>query len=123
MVASNTMCSYISTRDLNQEHLAYNVFPLRAEWSMPEPKGDNKTKHEVKGRSLVRLDYKYKFEEEFSEPCDEWLGTIELKINEVFGNFIAKEDRALTVAFSGRIKIESGLQSNRFFVPRLPPPS
>ena len=28
---------------------------------------------------LVRLRYKYKFEDEFGEPCDEWLDSIEAK--------------------------------------------
>jgi hypothetical protein len=32
---------------------------------------------------LVRLQYKYMFEEEFGEPCDEWLDSIEEKCNEI----------------------------------------
>jgi hypothetical protein len=61
MVAFNTICSYICTRDLVQEHLAYRIWPLKVEWSMQESKGDDEMKHEVKGRSFVRLNYEYKF--------------------------------------------------------------
>jgi hypothetical protein len=91
MVAFNTICSYIGPRDIVHKHLSYNVWLLRAEWSMSKLKGNNETKYEVKGRSLVRLDYEYKFEE-FGEPCDERLEAIESKSNKVLGNFIAKED-------------------------------
>jgi hypothetical protein len=72
MVAFNTVCSYIGTRNLVQEHLPYNVWPLRAKWSILESKNDGEMNHEVKSRSLVRLNYKYKFEEEFGEHCDKW---------------------------------------------------
>lgn len=67
-------------------------------------KGDGETKHEMKGECFVRLDYKYNFEEEFGEPCDEWLEIVESKNNEVLGNLVAKQDWALIVAFSGREK-------------------
>lgn len=50
IVAFNTVCSYIGTRDLDQKHLTYNVWPLEVEWSMPEPKGDGYIKHEVKAK-------------------------------------------------------------------------
>jgi hypothetical protein len=33
-MAFNTVCSYISTRDLVQEHIAFKVWPLVAEWEM-----------------------------------------------------------------------------------------
>jgi hypothetical protein len=46
---------------------------------MSEPKVDDKMKHEGKRRSLVRLNYKNKFEEEFGEPYNEWLEAIESK--------------------------------------------
>jgi hypothetical protein len=48
------------------------------------------------------LKYKYKFEREFGEPCDEWLDTIEAKCNKVLGNFVAEEDQALTTTFRVR---------------------
>jgi hypothetical protein len=38
LVAFNAMCSNIETKDLVQEHLAFSVWPLRAEREMLEPK-------------------------------------------------------------------------------------
>jgi hypothetical protein len=34
--AFNTMCTYIGTRDLVQEHIAYKVWPLASGWEMPK---------------------------------------------------------------------------------------
>jgi hypothetical protein len=34
--AFNTMCTYIGTRDLIQEHIAYKVWPLASEWEIPK---------------------------------------------------------------------------------------
>jgi hypothetical protein len=34
--AFNTVCTYIGTRDLVQEHIAYKVWPLRSGWEMPK---------------------------------------------------------------------------------------
>jgi hypothetical protein len=34
--AFNTVCTYIGTRDLVQEHIAYKVWPLANEWEMPK---------------------------------------------------------------------------------------
>jgi hypothetical protein len=31
----NTVCTYIGTRDLVQEHIAFKVWPLANEWEMP----------------------------------------------------------------------------------------
>jgi hypothetical protein len=35
-VAFNTICTYIGTRDLVQEHIAYRVWPLANGWEMPK---------------------------------------------------------------------------------------
>jgi hypothetical protein len=35
-MAFNTICTYIGTRDLVQEHIAYRVWPLRSGWEMPK---------------------------------------------------------------------------------------
>jgi hypothetical protein len=32
----NTVCTFIGTRDLVQEHIAYRVWPLVSEWEMPK---------------------------------------------------------------------------------------
>jgi hypothetical protein len=34
--AFNTVCTYIGTRDLVQEHIAYRVWPLASGWEMPK---------------------------------------------------------------------------------------
>jgi hypothetical protein len=34
--AFNTLCTYIGTRDLVQEHIAYKVWHLASEWEMPK---------------------------------------------------------------------------------------
>jgi hypothetical protein len=34
--AFNTICTYIDTRDLIQEHIAYRVWPLASGWEMPK---------------------------------------------------------------------------------------
>lgn len=81
--------------------MAFNISPLRAEWSMPKLKDDNYSEQEL---GLIRLKYTYKFESMLGEPCDECLKAIEDKCNEVIGNFNEKEDEALTIAFrAGRI--------------------
>jgi hypothetical protein len=36
LVAFNVMCSYISTRDLVQEHIAFKVWPLVSDWKIPK---------------------------------------------------------------------------------------
>jgi hypothetical protein len=69
-----------------------------------ELKGNGETKHEVKGKILVSLNYEYKFEKEFGKLCNKWLELIESMSNEVLGNFIIKEDRALCAAFRSREK-------------------
>jgi hypothetical protein len=36
LMAFNTVCTYIGTRDLVQEHIAYRVWPLVNDWEMPK---------------------------------------------------------------------------------------
>ena len=55
-IAFNTICTYIGTRDLVQEHIAYKVWPLASEWEMP--------KESTAGSSqggLVYLKYTFRF--------------------------------------------------------------
>jgi hypothetical protein len=33
-IAFNIVCTYIGTRDLVQEHIAYKIWPLASEWEM-----------------------------------------------------------------------------------------
>jgi hypothetical protein len=61
----------ISTRYLVQEYLANRISPTLSDWSMPKLKGTKKK------NELVRLPYRFKFEKQFKEPCQEWLEMIE----------------------------------------------
>jgi hypothetical protein len=88
----------ISTRDLVQEYLANMVSPTLSEWSMPKLKGTKKE------NELVRLPYRFKFEKQFKEPCQEWVEMIETICNEILGNYTKKEDQLMTAAFDTRPK-------------------
>jgi hypothetical protein len=72
LVAFNDVCINISTRDLVQEHIAFKVWPLVAEWEMP--KKSNASSSEG---GLVYLKYTYRYRSQFGEPDDEWLEAIE----------------------------------------------
>jgi hypothetical protein len=88
----------ISTRDLVQEYLANRISPTLSDWSMPKLKGTKKK------NELVRLPYRFKFEKQFKEPCQEWLEMIETMCNEILGNYTKKEDQLMTAAFGTRPK-------------------
>jgi hypothetical protein len=69
--AFNIVCTYIGTRDLVQEHIAYRVWPLASGWEMP--------KEATAGSSqggLIYLKYTFKFRSQFDEPNDDWLDAI-----------------------------------------------
>jgi len=88
----------ISTRDLVQEYLANRTYPNSSGWGMLKMK-ETKKKHE-----LVRLAYRFKFEKQFKEPCQERLDMIEIMCNEILGNYTKKEDQLMTAAFGTRPK-------------------
>jgi hypothetical protein len=68
--------------------------------------------------SLIRLRYKYKFEDEFGGPCDEWLDEIEMKLNEILSNYNKKEVEALHTTFVKQKKpIKSCFDSIAYFYP------
>jgi hypothetical protein len=48
--------------------------------------------------------YRFKFEKQFKEPCQEWLEMIETMCNEILGNYTKKEDQLMTAAFGTRPK-------------------
>jgi hypothetical protein len=97
-VEFRVVAKQISTRDLVQEYLANRTSPTLSDWSMPKLKGTKK-KYE-----LVRLPYRFKFEKQLKEPCQEWLEMIETMCNEILGNYTKKEDQLMTAAFSTRSK-------------------
>jgi hypothetical protein len=74
------------------------VSPTLSEWSIPKLKGTKKK------NELVRLAYRFKFEKQFKEPCQEWLEMIETMCNEILGNYTKKEDQLMTAAFGNRSK-------------------
>jgi hypothetical protein len=97
--AFNTVCTYIGTRDLVQEHIAYKVWPLGSGWEM--------TKEAAAGSSeggLVYLKYTFKYRSQFDEPNDDWLDAIEATSDELLGAYSRAEDDAMTTAFRGRGK-------------------
>jgi hypothetical protein len=65
---------------------------------MPKLKGTKK-KYE-----LVRLPYRFKFEKQFKESCQEWLEMIETMCNEILGNYTKKEDQLMAAAFGTQPK-------------------
>ena len=64
--AFDTLCSFIGTRDLIQEHIAFRVWPLVENWEMPK-----ETVTESSEGVLVRLKYTFRYEDKFDEPNDD----------------------------------------------------
>jgi hypothetical protein len=97
--AFSAVCSFIGTRDLIQDHIAFRVWPLVDSWEMPK-----ETTTDSSEGSLVRLKYTFRFREKFDEPNDEWLKCIEATSDELLGAYSKAEDNALSAAFRGRGK-------------------
>jgi hypothetical protein len=97
--AFSTICSFIGTRDLIQEHIAFRVWPLVDTWEMPK-----ETTTDSSDGGLVRLKYTFRFREKFDEPNDDWLKCIEVTSDELLGAYSKAEDNALSAAFGGRGK-------------------
>jgi hypothetical protein len=95
----STMCAFIGTRDLVQEHIAFRVWPLVENWEMPKD-----TVAESSEGGLVRLKYTFRFREKFDDPDDDWLKCIEATSDELLGTYSRAEDDALSAAFGGRGK-------------------
>jgi hypothetical protein len=70
--AFSTVCAFIGTRDLIQEHISFRVWPLVVSWDMPK-----ETTADSSEGGLVRLKYTFRFREKFDEPNDDWLKCIE----------------------------------------------
>jgi hypothetical protein len=97
--AFSTICSFIGTRDLIQEHIAFRVWPLVESWEMLK-----ETSTDSSEGGLVRLKYTFRFREKFDEPNDDWLKCIEATSDELLGAYSKAEDNALSAAFRGRGK-------------------
>jgi hypothetical protein len=94
--AFGIVCSFIGTRDLVQEHIAFRVWPLVEKWEMLK---ETISKSDEGG--LVRLKYTFRYEGKFVEPDDDWLKCIEATSDELLGPYSKAEDNALSVAFGG----------------------
>jgi hypothetical protein len=97
--AFGVVCSFIGTRDLIQEHIAFRVWPLVEKWEIPK---ETISKPDEGG--LVRLKYTFRYGDKFVEPDDDWLKCIEATSDELLGPYSKAEDTALSVAFGGRKK-------------------
>jgi hypothetical protein len=94
--AFSNICTFIGTRDLIQEHIAYRVWQLVDSWEMP--------KETVAGSSkggLIRLKYTFRYRDRFDEPNDDWLKCIEATSNELLGAYIRAEDDGLSSSYGG----------------------
>jgi hypothetical protein len=94
--AFSTVCAFIGTRDLIQEHISFRVWTLVESWDMPK-----ETTAESNEGGLVRLKCTFRFREKFDEPNDDWLKCIEATSDELLGTYSKAEDDALSVAFGG----------------------
>jgi hypothetical protein len=97
--AFDIVCSFIGTRDLVQEHIAFRVWPLVEKWEMPK-----ETISKSNEGGLVRSKYTFRYEGKFVEPDDDWLKCIEATSDELLGTYSKAEDNALSAAFGGRKK-------------------
>jgi hypothetical protein len=97
--AFDIVCSFIGTRDLVQEHVAYRIWPLIDNWEMPKETISNPSEG-----GLVRLKYTFRFGDQFIEPDDDWLKCIENTSGELLGAYSKSEDNKLSAAFRSRKK-------------------
>jgi hypothetical protein len=97
--AFSTVCSFIGTRDLIQEHVAFRIWPLIDSWEMPKESSSNPSEGD-----LVRLKYTFRFGDQFVELDDDWLKCVENTSNELLGAYSKSEDNALFAAFGSRKK-------------------
>jgi hypothetical protein len=95
--AFGVVCSFIGTRDLVQEHIAFRVWPLVETWEMPK---ETITKSDKSG--LIKMKFTFRYEGKFVEPDDDWLKSIEATSDELLWPYSKAEDTALSTAFGGQ---------------------
>jgi hypothetical protein len=99
LMAFNTVCTYIGTRDLVHEYIAYKVWPLVNDWEIPKETAADS----IQG-GLVYLRYTFQYRSQFDEPNDDWLEAIEATSDELLGAYTKAEDEAMIIAFGARGK-------------------
>jgi hypothetical protein len=99
LVAFNAVCSYISTRDLVQEHIVFKVWPFVSEWEMSKETNANSS-----DGGLVYLKYTCRYRSQFGEPDDEWLEAIVATSYELLGAYSKAKDEAMDTSFGARGK-------------------
>jgi hypothetical protein len=97
--AFNSVCTFIGTRDLVQEHIAYRVWPLVSDWEMPKEVAAGSSQG-----GLVYLKYTFRYRDQFDEPNDDWLNCVEASSEELPGAYTRAEDDVMSLAFVGRGK-------------------
>jgi hypothetical protein len=97
--AFSTVCAFIGTRDLVQEHVACRIWPLIDNWEMPK-----ETISKPNKGGLVRLKYTFRFRDQFIEPYDDWLKCVENTSDELLGAYSKSKDNTLSAAFGSRKK-------------------
>jgi hypothetical protein len=85
--AFSTICSFIGTRDLIQEHIAFRVWSLVENCEVPKETITNSSEG-----GLVWLKYTFRFGDKFDEPNDDWLKCIEATSDELLGAYSKAED-------------------------------
>jgi hypothetical protein len=65
LMAFNTVCSYIGTRDLVHEHIAFKLWPLVNDWEMPKETAVGSSEG-----GLVYLKYTYRYRTQFGKLDD-----------------------------------------------------
>jgi hypothetical protein len=84
--AFNTVCTYIGTTDLVQEHITYRVWPHANGWEMPKETAAGPSQG-----GLIYLKYTFKYRSQFDEPNDDWLDAIEATSDELLGAYSGLE--------------------------------
>jgi hypothetical protein len=89
-MAFNIMCTYIGTRGLVQEHIAYKVWPLVNDWEMPKETAAGSSEG-----GLVYLRYTYRYRSQFDKLNEDWLEAVEAISDELLGAYTKDEDEAM----------------------------
>jgi hypothetical protein len=97
--AFNSVCTFIGTRDIVQEQIAYRVWPLMNDWETPKETAAGSSQG-----GLVYLKYTFRYRDQFDEPNNDWMNYVEATSDELLGAYTRAEDDAMTLAFGGRCK-------------------